>query len=466
MSDIHFGTDGWRAKIPDDFTADKVRQVADAAATLFLQEAKRLDIKDPEVLVGYDTRKNAQTFAELAAKQLASKGIVAKLSDSYIPTPALCWTVKNTENMVGGLMLTASHNPAEYLGIKIRMHDGGASPKAFTDELEKLIVDEISEPDGQIELVDVMTEYLDKLLSYVDLDAIKSAHIKVLHDAMYGASRHYLPELLTRAGVSVRTIHQEKNESFNNLHPEPIFPWIEEAKKELIKENLKLGLINDGDADRIGALDEEGNFVSPHKILTLIFLHLYKKGRRGRVVTTLSGSSILKRAAKDHDTECTIKPVGFKWIYEEMLKGDVICGGEESGGIGIPDHVFERDGLLMDLLLCEIVATEGKSIKELVDELEQNYGKFYYQRVDLAVSQEAIDKFKADIPQLSVDEIVGCKVESLTKVDGLYFEFADDAWLLMRPSGTEPLVRIYAESLDEKQKDALLEWGKSLVLGE
>ncbi|MDO5044452.1 MAG: phosphoglucosamine mutase [Coriobacteriia bacterium] len=463
MAAIHFGTDGWRARQNGDFTEENVSRVAWACAEQFKQEESFKNAHAPYILLAYDTRPHADSFARLAAQVISGNGIEARLSDSYIPTPALCWSIAQDPNCIGGLMLTASHNPADYLGIKVRMEDGGASTKAFTDKIEALLPDKAVTQKGEVQSVSLMDAYLRKLKSSVDTQAILDAQLFVVHDAMYGASRQYVPALFESLGIKTHAIRQEKKADFGGIHPEPIFPWIQETKDELLKVGAQAALINDGDADRIGALDEFGNFVSPHKILTLLTLHLYNKGKRGRVVATSSGSSILKRAARDLGLSYTMRPIGFKYIYEEMLKGDVICGGEESGGIGVSEHVLERDGLLLDLILCEMMAKQQKSLSELVREIEDKYGKFYYSRYDLTLDDEVIERFKGALVDFELKEVAGSTVLTIDRRDGIRLDFEDDAWLLMRPSGTEPLVRIYAESLDKDEQERLVNWGREFA---
>lgn len=460
MSTIHFGTDGWRARFDEGFTPDNVVRVADAVGKIWSERHP-----GKTVIVGYDTRKDAARYADLAAQVLAAHGLVAKVSQAYCPTPTLCWSVAKDPNACGGLMLTASHNPGEYLGIKIRMEDGGASPKEFTDKVEALITNEVTQARGAVEHVDLMGPYLADLVTLVDADAIRQAGLKVVHDPMYGASRGYMGQVLSNLGVEVIEIHCEPLTNFGGLHPEPIKPWIDECEATVLETQAQAGLINDGDADRVGAVDSTGAFVSPHKIMTLLVGHLAAKGQTGRVVTTFSGSSLLKRQCARLGLELTITPVGFKWIYAEMLKGDVLVGGEESGGIGLPGHVLERDGLLMDLFLCEMMALSGKNLHQLVAELEAELGTMHYERRDLRLTEEQVAAFKKLLPTLEPTTAAGLPVTFKSKADGLYLEFPDDAWLLMRTSGTEPLVRVYAEADNDETKRALLEWGCDLAQG-
>lgn len=464
MSDIHFGTDGWRAVIGEDFTRENVIRVCDAAAQIFLRKHE----SGRTIIVGYDCRQDAGEYAALAAEVLAGHGLSVKLSDAFCPTPTLCWSVKEDAQAIGGVMLTSSHNPAEYLGIKLRMADGGASPKSFTDEVEAIMEDEPQSKRGTYELVDLMTPYLEDLKSLVDTEAIRAANLHVIYDPMFGAGRGYLTQVFADLGVQVEEIHGETDPTFQGLHPEPIKPWINEACEKVATSNVDAGFITDGDADRIGAIDGSGNFVNPHQIITLLIAHLAQdKGMSGRVIRTISGSSLLERQCKRLGLELVTTPVGFKWIYEEMEKGGVLIGGEESGGIGIPGHVFERDGLLMALLLCELMAQKGKSLGELVADMFAQLGTLEYARRDLRVTQEQKENFLAnkDGESYNREEIAGLSVKSIDRRDGVKYCLQDDAWLLMRPSGTEPLVRVYGEGTSAQQLEDILDAGCKMITG-
>jgi phosphomannomutase len=546
---IRFGTDGWRAIIGEDFTVEHLARVAEAAALVFREDNPGFDaaIAAPDTLagtadsdtsaatalaalpllyVGYDCRENAGSYAVLAAVILASYGFRVLISDRYCPTPALCWSIAHNPQAVGGLILTSSHNPAEYLGVKLRMPDGGASPKSFSDRVEAALSSELpavfalawtcaeanraagegaaplataqivtapSAPEQAdaslehssealhdnseglpIERVDILTPYLKDLASLVDADAIAAAELRVVVDPMFGAGRGYLAGVLSSLGVEVVEIHAGEDPSFAGLHPEPIFPWIAEALARTAELGYDACFITDGDADRIGAGARDGSFVNPHRILALVCgLLVEDRGERGRVVRTLSGSSLIKRQCERLGLELTTTPVGFKWIYEEMLRGDVILGGEESGGIGIPSHVRERDGLLMALLLTEMMARKGKDLGALVEELLDTLGHLEYARRDLRLSEEEKQRFLCEVcaAELGTEAYqarfaaLGERLVEIDYRDGIKFDCASDAWLLARASGTEPLVRVYAEAASVEQVENLLDLGCSLVKG-
>jgi len=456
---IRFGTDGWRAVIGDDFTYSNLRRVADATGRVFAS-------RNPggTVIVGYDTRFQGPAFAAAAAEVLAAHGLKVLLSDSYCPTPALCWSVSRNADAVGGIMLTASHNPAPYSGFKVRMEDGGASPASFTDLIESELRDESPVVRGTYTVVDLIGPYLAAVRGFVDADAIRGASLKVAVDPLYGAGRAYLAGLLRSVGVDVTEIHGGEDPSFGGLHPEPIPPHIDEARTLVRDSGLDAAFITDGDADRIGAADTTGAFVDPHRILALVARHLIEdRGMRGRIVKTLSTSVIVDRLGAALGVEVTTTPVGFKWIYAEMLKGDVLLGGEESGGIGVPVHVRERDGLLMSLLLAEMMAQRGCGLAELVTDLEKLTGHMDYGRNDLRLDPAAKDAFVATWPTLAPVEIAGLPVESISREDGVKLFLPNDAWMLFRASGTEPLVRVYAEAESADLVAAILAAGRAMA---
>lgn len=461
MTDIHFGTDGWRAVIGADYTYDNLRRVADAAGRVFAA-----DCPGGTVIVGFDTRFEAGTFAAAAAEVIAGHGLKVRVSDRYCPTPALCWSVKMDDSACGGVMLTASHNPSEYLGFKLRMSDGGASPVEFTDRVEAELIPEPPTARGTYEVFDLMGPYLTDLASLVDAEAIRSANLRVVVDPLFGAGQTYLAETLRSFGADVVEIHDVPNPGFGGLHPEPIPPWISQAADAVAADARDAAFVTDGDADRIGAIDRHGNFVSPHRIIALMAQHLVQdKGQTGRVVKTVSTSVLVDRLARTLGLEVVTTPVGFKWIYEEMVKGGVLVGGEESGGIGIPTHVRERDGLLMALMLTEMMAQRGKGLGELVEDMLAITGPMEYRRVDLRLDPAVKDAFVASIPALAPTELAGLPVLEVQRADGIKLLFPDDAWLLLRPSGTEPLVRIYAEAPSMGVVDDLQAAGKAIVEG-
>ncbi len=517
MAKIHFGTDGWRAIIGEDFTVENLVKVIDASARTFKAaaiEAGAAPENPGELIVGHDCRLDAHAYSALAAVVAAEHGFNVKLTQDYCPTPALCWSVAHDDAAVGGIMLTSSHNPAEYLGVKLRMTDGGASPKEFTDIVEdvmygdgaedadpeqpfdgdpaiqalaKLTIDQVKaavesnpeHPDAAIlalvsveaaetkpvQVVDLMTPYLAALRELVDVDAIKAAGLRVVIDPLFGAGRGYLAGLLTDMGVDVVEIDNAEDPTFDGLHPEPIPPWVDRGLAKVAEEKADALFINDGDADRIGAGDSEGNFVNPHRIITLVTKHMHDRGATGRVVSTVTASALLERLCRKLELEFVSTPVGFKWIYGEMEKGGVMIGGEESGGIGLPGHVKERDGLLMALLLTEMMAKSGKDLGTLVSEMLDELGTLEFARRGLTVSDKQMEIFRNEtMPNAKPFDINGRAVIGDDRRDGVKLMLEGDAWVMMRPSGTEPLVRIYAEAESVDAVNQLLDWAEQVVL--
>ncbi|MEC4175024.1 phosphoglucosamine mutase [Adlercreutzia sp. R7] len=467
MADIHFGTDGWRAIIGDDFTPDNLNRVIDAAARIFKEEAVAAgrDADAPGTLiVGHDCRQDAHAYAELAAQVAAGHGFNVLLTEDYCPTPTLCWSVAHNDDAVGGIMLTSSHNPAEYLGVKLRMADGGASPAEFTDRVEAVLPAEPTDVLGPFQTVDLMTDYLAALCELVDVEAIRAANLRVVCDPLYGAGRHYLADVLRDMGVEVVEIHNAEDPTFAGLHPEPIQPWVDEGLAKVGELGYDALFINDGDADRIAAGDSRGNYVNAHRIITLLTKHMVDRGETGRVVSTVTASAMLDRMCRKLGLELVSTPVGFKWIYGEMEKGGVMIGGEESGGIGLPGHVKERDGLLMALLLTECMAQSGKDLGALVDEMLEDIGRLEFARRGLSITPEQMERFRAEmVPTYTADEVAGKRVIDVDRRDGVKLLLEGDAWVMMRPSGTEPLVRVYAEAATAEEVNELLDAAEAVV---
>ena len=467
MADIHFGTDGWRAIIGEDFTPDNLNRVVAAAARIFKEEAVAAgrDADAPGTLiVGHDCRQDAHAYAELAAQVAAGEGFNVLLTEDYCPTPTLCWSVAHNDDAVGGIMLTSSHNPAEYLGVKLRMADGGASPAEFTDRVEAVLPPEPTDILGPFQTVDLMTDYLAALRELVDVEAIRAARLRVVCDPLYGAGRPYLADLLRDMGVEVVEIHNAEDPTFAGLHPEPIQPWVDEGLAKVGELGYDALFINDGDADRIAAGDSRGNYVNAHRIITLLTKHMVDRGETGRVVSTVTASAMLDRMCRKLGLELVSTPVGFKWIYGEMEKGGVMIGGEESGGIGLPDHVKERDGLLMALLLTECMAQSGKDLGAIIDEMLADIGRLEFARRGLSITDEQMARFRAEtVPTYTADEIAGKRVLDVDRRDGVKLLLEGDAWVMMRPSGTEPLVRIYAEAATTDEVNELLDAAETVV---
>ncbi len=459
---VHFASDGWQSRLDEDFTDENVARIADAAGELWSRA-------DPGaiVYVAYDARPEAEHFACLVGRVLAGYGLVAMVSDRFAPTPALAWTVAHDQRACGGIMITGSQRPYDYLGIKVYQADGSMVSYEALDELEAAIDAEPSNRRGPFERKDIVTPYLDHICGAVDGNAIAQAHLRVVFDSLYGATRGYMPTVMGALGIQVTEIHGEPDEDTIDMHPEPVEPWVDDCEHAVTEVGAHLGLVNDGDGIRVAAVDEAGNLVSPHQIAALVIDHLVRnRGEQGRVVLGVSASVLTRRVAQSCGCRITVRPVGFKHIYKEMTKGDVLVGAEESGGLAYGTHMYERDGLYTALLLCELIAQSGKSLKQLVADLGENYGVTSYARRDLRVAAEVVDVFRTMLPGLNPQSVAGMEPVAVSHMDGLRLEFADESWVLMRPSRTHAVVRVYAEAPTVQQRDRLLGAACAIARGE
>jgi phosphomannomutase len=456
---IKFGTDGWRAIIGDQFTFDNVARVAQAYAEYLLEHQGK------KVVVGYDTRFMAHRFAQRAAEVLAANGLEVYLSKSYLPTPVLSFAVKHLQ-ADGGVMITASHNPAEYLGFKIKGSYGGAATPALVAEVEKHLGAAPKTTSATVHSLDVRKAYYDFLAQQLDLEALRGYTGVMYHDSMGGAGAGWLAGFVKHVGLKLelRELHAVPDPMFYGVNPEPIpqnlFTVITVLKAE---DNPTFAAVNDGDADRIGAVLAGGINFNSHQIFAVLLKHLHRKGHRGRVVKTFSTSVVIDKLAHKLGLELLVTPIGFKYITDEMLKGDVLIGGEESGGIGVIGHIPERDGLMNALLLLESIVHTGKSLGEQFAEIEAEVGfKHAYDRIDLHLpSMEQLKEVMAKVQ--TPKPIAGQQVSDTENLDGIKWLFGDAGWLLFRASGTEPVLRIYCEAQEEKTVKAVLAEAKKLV---
>lgn len=456
---IRLGSDGWRSRCDEDFTEENVVRVTAAAASLWSQRAP-----GSVVYIGYDARDNAAEFGRLVGRVIAGFGLAAKVAASCVPIPALSWTVAHDACAVGGIMITGSHHPFGYLGIKFRLKDGGVASEEFDRDLTEAIEAEPSERRGAIELVDIATPYFQALTRYVDAESIRRAGLSVVYDPMYGSGGAVMTDALRSIGVRVHEIHPCGACGSDVIRPEPVEPWADECEQAVVDAGAHMGLISDGDADRIAAVDERGRYIDSNKIISLVLAHLVQnRGQTGRVVLGLSSSMQTQRTARALGCRVTVKPIGFTYIYEEMRKGGVLIGGEETGGICIPDHLAERDGLLVGLLLCELLAQTSETLGNLVDQLDEHLGAISYGRKDVRLPNESCEFLRTILPGLNPQEVAGRRPVAVSHMDGLRLAFEDESWLLIRPSGTEQLVRIYAEARTVEMRDALLDAGTALA---
>ncbi len=478
---IKFGTDGWRAVISDEFTFANVRKVAQAIADV-TQEQQR-PVKGPEserpaLVVGFDTRFLSDRYASAVAEVLAANGIHVWLTAGDAPTPMVSYAIVDRQ-ADGGVMITASHNPPRYNGIKLKAAYGGSASPAMSKKVEARIQAndatgraprqmplEEALARGLVQRFDPLQAYERHIQSMVDFDVIRQAGLAVVVDPMYGAGRIYLRRMLEDAGCRVTELRGEMNPGFNGIHPEPIARHLAPLLETVSAGGYHLGLATDGDADRIGAVDPNGQFIDPHRIMSLLVEYLvHERGVRGSIVKTVSTTQMLNRLAARYRLPIHETPVGFNHISDRMLREEVLIGGEESGGISVHGHIPEGDGLLIGLLLTEMVARRGKSLAQLLDELmaAPDVGPFFYARRDQPVQPFDKATLVAGLIRQAPAQLDGQALAHLSDKDGVKYILADESWLLIRPSGTEPVLRIYAEGRTPERVEALLEAGAALA---
>ncbi|HEU5452718.1 MAG TPA: phosphoglucomutase/phosphomannomutase family protein [Terriglobales bacterium] len=450
-TDIKFGTDGWRGVIADDYTFENVRRVAAGIASYVLKN------EDPKkgILVAYDTRFGSRRFAEATAETIAAAGIPVTLANDFTPTPALSYAVKRRDT-AGGVMITSSHNPASWNGVKFKEKFGGSARPAIIREIEQEVRNGAA-PRGTAAVVkedDFKAEYIAAITRFADLDKIAAARMKFGIDCMYGAGRNVLAGIFAQRGIQHVQIRAEVNPLFPGINPEPIEPHVLAAQQMVVREKCDAGFITDGDADRIGAVAEDGMFVDAHKCYAVLLQWLLKhKQWPGAVTRAFNTTRMLDRIAKKYGRELIEHGIGFKYVCDVVLSGkEVLIGGEESGGIGIPRHLPERDGILNSLLLANAMADEGKTLGQLVAALQQEYGAHHYGRRDLHIADDIKQAAIRRAESNGVSVLGRYNVVRKENLDGIKF-FLDapadggaDAWVLMRASGTEPLMRIYSEA--------------------
>ena len=468
---VKFGTDGWRGIIADDFTYENVRVAAGAIAHYVLSEPN----SQAGVCIGYDTRFGSRSFAKIVAEVIAAAGIPVYLANKVTPTPELSFAVRG-RGAAGGVMITSSHNPAEWNGVKYKASYGGSGKPSIIAAIEKHLYEPLplaAQP-AKIEEVDFAPPYVAAIESFVDLAAIKASGFRFLIDSMYGAGQGYIAGVFDRAGIPYVAIRNEVNPAFPGINPEPILPHIKLTQERVVAEGCDAGLVTDGDADRIGAVDEHGNVVDAHKIFAVILQWLLKrKGWPGDVTRAFNTTKMLDRIAAKHGRTLHEHGIGFKYVCDLMLERDILIGGEESGGVGISRHLPERDGLLNSLLIANVMADEGKTLGQLVAALQEEYGEHQYGRIDMHIT-EALKASAIARAKGGLNEIAGRKVMKTETMDGIKFFIAEPAcagkpnaaetWLLLRASGTEPLLRVYCESCSVESVEQILKAAEQFVL--
>jgi phosphomannomutase len=471
LSKIRFGTDGWRGIISDDFTFDNVRRVGAAIADYYNRQTRRQADRKTKIAVGYDTRFLSETYARVIGEVLAGKGVAVILSDRAIPTPALSFAVK-IKDMTAGVMITASHNPSIYNGIKIKTDSGGAATPEVTRQIEKRIrrypdIPSSHHPDLIIKK-DLTRDYIRFLRSYINLALLKKMKFRLLVDPMYGSGNGFIADVLGGTKIRLEFIRNQSNPSFGGLKPEPVLENLGSTVAKLKAQKYDLGLVLDGDADRIAGFAGRGEFIHPQKILGLLILHLIKNRRMsGGVVKTIASTTLIDKIAACLGLPLYETPVGFKYISELMQKEDILIGGEEAGGIGFKGYIPERDGSLAGLLLLEMMAYHKKPMLKILNEMEREFGRYYYLREDIHLTgfkgkaggnlSSKINRFK------SKKQLLSRRVIQIKDFDGVKLICEDESWLMLRSSGTEPLVRIYAEARSLARAKQLLNFGKNFI---
>ncbi len=466
--EIKFGTDGWRGIIADDFTFDNVRRVAGAIASFVLkyEDAKR------GVIIGFDTRFASPMAAKAAAEVIAGAGVPVKLANDYTPTPAVSYAVKSN-GAAGGVMVTSSHNPWNWNGVKFKGKFGGSATPAIMKKVEEELLAGVTPRGTKAALVDtdLRTPYIAAVCRFADMELIGKTRLKFAIDSMYGSGRGVLAGILQERGVQHVVIRQEVNPLFPGINPEPIEPHIAMLRETVVREKCDAGLATDGDADRIGAVAEDGSFVDSHKCFSVLLQWLVtRKKWPGDVVRAFNTTRMLDRIAAKHGRKLYETQIGFKYTADVMMEHEILIGGEESGGIGYSRFLPERDGILNCLLLANVMAEEGKPLGKLVADLQREYGPHYYGRRDLHIPDEvkrsAIQRAGAEKTQ----RLGRYRVVKKENLDGVKF-FLDaptngngaEAWILFRASGTEPLLRAYAEAASPELVTEILSEGEKFV---
>jgi len=469
LSSIKFGTDGWRAVIDEDFTPENVEKVIQA----FCDVRKKNNPGQNKVVLGYDRRLKCHESANLVAEVLAGNGFEVQLSDQYCPTPCVSWMVKNSD-AVAGIMVTASHNPWQWNGIKFKEGYGGSAASEYTQEVEQqFIVNERTKrkiekipikqgiKKGLIHQFSPKKAYVEQLKKLVDVERINECNFKILNDPLFGAGTHFLQYVL---GETIGEIHVESDPKFGGLNPEPIDKNLTELMDQVKKGTWDIGLATDGDADRIGAIDEEGNYINSHQIFALLLKHYVEdKGLKGPIIKSVSTTQMINKLCEKYGLELIETPIGFKHICKKLVEKNALMGGEESGGISFAPHIHERDGVLNGLMILNMMASRGKGIQGLIAELYNEIGEFYFHRDDIHLEKDKIQIMNGRLKNDDVGQLAGRRVANINRMDGVKYILEDGSWLLIRASGTEPLVRVYAEAATMEKVARLIDEGKKLM---
>lgn len=470
MTDIKFGTDGWRGRIAEDYTFDNVRRCAQGFAD-YLQSK---GLAEAGVVIGHDKRFHAENFAATAAEIMAGNGIEVWLTEGATPTPAISYSVVD-KKAGGAINITASHNPPEDCGFKVRDPDGGALAPQELRKVEERIPNRAADArtlkfddavsDNLITLFDASPAYVEQLARLVDLEPIKQSGFDILVDCMWGNAAGWFPKLLAGGRSKIQEVHNLRNPIFPNMiRPEPIPPNVDDGLNKAKELGVDVTIINDGDADRVGFADENGDFMDQLRVYGLMgYYFLEVRGDRGPIVKTISTTKMLNKLASMYDVPVYETGVGFKYIAPKMVEVEAMIGGEESGGYAFKNHVPERDGILAGLYMLDMMVKTGKKPSQLLDELFDKVGPHYYDRIDTHFDQDRKAEIKANVENAQPEKIGGLKVTGVKTIDGHQFMMEDGGWLLVRFSGTEPIIRVYCETTYGDRVNDILEDGMAIA---
>lgn len=480
MGKIHFGTDGWRAVISEDFTFENVKIVAQAIADYIKGQKSKIKSKKSNIygkkmatIVGYDTRFLSEKYAQLIGCVLAANGIKVILTDRPTPTPSVSFNIRH-ENFIGGVMVTASHNPARYNGIKYKGYFGGSVGKDVTDEIEsRLYASKVRFIDrnqakrkGLIRIKDIIPTHLKHVKKYADMKLLKKSRLNILVDSMNGTGANYIEEVLRHTNNKVTTINGSRDPYFGGRSPEPNEVFLRSTARVVKKGHYDIAIVTDGDADRLGVVLSNGKVISGHKIMTLLLLHfLEDRSLTGGVVQTICGTALIDKICRDYGLKTYKTAVGFKYIAEVINKEDILIGGEETGGVAFKGWLPERDGILSGLLILEMMAYRKENLMKILENIKRDYGVYIYKRYDLRFSKEKKKKLLSSLHRKPFSKALGKNIVNVKSYDGFKFIREDGSWFMLRSSGTEPKLRIYSEAHSEKEALRLIKFAKQFALG-